>query len=297
LLFALVVATLLDAERAQPASREFFAWQDLCGALHRGLLDAGLPADAYAEEAVALAAKLLELLDRWLYALSLQPHRPDWVLLRLPLALVCIDNPMAPGTGHRICNDCMKACVYQKQDPVNIPQIETRVLTDVLRMRWGFEIWSLLTRWNPLRFGRQHPRPYAGVNVLVVGMGPAGYTLAHHLLNEGFGVVGVDGLKIEPLPEHLLTRPLGRLETAFGKPLDERVTSGFGGVSEYGITVRWDNSFLDILHLNLARRTHFALYGGTRFGGTVTLKDAFERYGFHHVALAAGAGRPTIIGL
>ena len=31
-----------------------------------------------------------------------------------------------PGTGHRICNDCMKACIYQKQDPVNIPQIETR---------------------------------------------------------------------------------------------------------------------------------------------------------------------------
>src|SRR5207249_3789463 len=54
---------------------------------------------------------------------------------------------------------------------------------------------------------------------------------------------------------------------------------------------------LDILHLNLARRTHFRLYGGTRFGGTVTLEDAFDRYGFHHVALAAGAGRPTIIGL
>jgi len=31
------------------------------------------------------------------------------------LALVCIDNPMAPGTGHRICNDCMKACVYQSR--------------------------------------------------------------------------------------------------------------------------------------------------------------------------------------
>ncbi len=37
-----------------------------------------------------------------------------------------------PGTGHRICNDCMKACVFQKQEPVNIPQIETAVLTDVL---------------------------------------------------------------------------------------------------------------------------------------------------------------------
>jgi Trk K+ transport system NAD-binding subunit len=36
--------------------------------------------------------------------------------------------------------------------------------------------------------------------VLVVGLGPAGYTLAHYLVNEGFGVVGVDALKIEPLP-------------------------------------------------------------------------------------------------
>jgi hypothetical protein len=45
------------------------------------------------------------------------------------LALVMLDNPMCPGTGHRICNDCMKACIYQKQEPVNIPQIETNVLT------------------------------------------------------------------------------------------------------------------------------------------------------------------------
>src|SRR5439155_21447464 len=139
------------------------------------------------------------------------------------LALVCIDNPLLPGTGHRICNDCMKACVYQKQDPVNIPQIETRVLTDVFHLRWGYEIWSLRTRWHPLRFSRQHPRPYAGVNVLVVGMGPAGYTLAHHLLNEGFGVVGIDGLKIEPLPDDLVgpvPRPIEKFDAQFGKPLD-----------------------------------------------------------------------------
>ena len=43
------------------------------------------------------------------------------------LALIVIDNPMAPGTGHRICNDCMKACIFQKQEPVNIPQAETGV--------------------------------------------------------------------------------------------------------------------------------------------------------------------------
>ena len=33
--------------------------------------------------------------------------------------------------------------------------------------------------------------------------GPAGYTLSHYLLNEGFGVVAIDGLKIEPLPEDI----------------------------------------------------------------------------------------------
>ena len=65
------------------------------------------------------------------------------------LALVTVDNPMCPGTGHRICNDCMKACIFQKQDPVNIPQIETGMLTDVLRLPWGVEIYGLLTRWNP----------------------------------------------------------------------------------------------------------------------------------------------------
>ena len=48
-----------------------------------------------------------------------------------------LDNPMCPGTGHRICNDCMKACIYQKQEPVNIPQIETGVLTDVLEHAVG----------------------------------------------------------------------------------------------------------------------------------------------------------------
>ena len=116
------------------------------------------------------------------------------------LALVCIDNPMCPGTGHRICNDCMKACVYQKQKPVDIPQIETAVLTDVLGLPWGLEIYGLLTRWNPLNVHRPYALPYRGQDVLVVGLGPAGYTLAHHLLNEGFGVVGIDGLKLEPLP-------------------------------------------------------------------------------------------------
>ncbi|HVE73199.1 MAG TPA: pyridine nucleotide-disulfide oxidoreductase, partial [Thermoanaerobaculia bacterium] len=107
------------------------------------------------------------------------------------LALVMIDNPMCPGTGHRICNDCMRSCIFQKQEPVNIPQIETGVLTDVLFLPWGFEIYSLFTRWNPLEVITPSARPYNGKNVLVVGLGPAGYTLVHYLAQEGFGVVGI----------------------------------------------------------------------------------------------------------
>jgi NADPH-dependent glutamate synthase beta subunit-like oxidoreductase/NAD(P)H-flavin reductase len=215
------------------------------------------------------------------------------------LALICIDNPMVPGTGHRICNDCMKACIFQAQDPVDIPQAETGVLTDVLEMPWGFEIWSLLTRWNPLNAARPYALPYNGKNVLVVGLGPAGYTLAHHLLNEGFGVVAVDGLKIEPLPEELTgsekrAPKLIRDAKALFHPLDERTLTGFGGVSEYGITVRWDKNFLDLLYLNLARRRRLRIYGGTRFGGTLTHEQAFD-LGFDHIAIAAGAGKPTLV--
>jgi NADPH-dependent glutamate synthase beta subunit-like oxidoreductase/NAD(P)H-flavin reductase len=209
------------------------------------------------------------------------------------LALITVDNPMAPGTGHRICNDCMKACVFQKQEPVNIPQAETGVLTDVLALPWGFEIYGLLTRWNPLNVRRPYPLPYHGKNVLIIGLGPAGYTLAHHLANEGFGVVGIDGLKIEPLPRRLLEHPV-RDVAELTHPLDERTLWGFGGVSEYGITVRWDKNFLTMLYVTLARRAHVRFYGGVRFGGTLTLDDAWQ-LGMHHVAIAAGAGRPTVI--
>ena len=115
------------------------------------------------------------------------------------LATICVDNPMVAATGHRICNDCMKSCIYQKTDPVDIPQSETRVLKDVLALPWGFEIYALLTRWNPLNVRRPLPIVATGKRALVVGMGPAGFTLAHHLLNDGHTVVGIDGLKIEPL--------------------------------------------------------------------------------------------------
>ncbi|TDQ86342.1 pyridine nucleotide-disulfide oxidoreductase [Dongia mobilis] len=219
------------------------------------------------------------------------------------LAIIAIDNPMAAATGHRICNDCMKACIYQKQEPVDIPQAETRTLKDVLALPWGFEIYSLLTRWNPLNFRQPVAKPDSGRKVLVVGLGPAGYTLAHYLLNDGHTVVAIDGLKIEPLdaaisgvapdgsrvPFHPI-RDLAELTEDLGS----RVMAGFGGVAEYGITVRWDKNFLKVIRLLLERRQRFAMLGGVRFGGTVTLTQAWEM-GFDHVALAMGAGKPTLL--
>src|SRR5579862_4027579 len=219
------------------------------------------------------------------------------------LAVVTIDNPMAAGTGHRICNDCMKACIFQKQEPVDIPQVETRTLKDVLELPWGFEIYSLLTRWNPLNFSRPLPQPESGYKVMVVGLGPAGFTLAHHLMNDGHVVAGVDGLKIEPLPEDVSGvtphgervpfRPIHDVNELY-EQLDDRVMAGFGGVAEYGITVRWNKNFLKIIRLLLERREEFRMFGGVRFGGTLTIDSAFD-IGFDHVALCAGAGRPTVI--
>ena len=219
------------------------------------------------------------------------------------LAIVTIDNPMAAATGHRICNDCMKSCIFQKQDPVDIPQAETRTLKDVLGLPWGFEIYSLLTRWNPLNFAQPYPKAESGYKVLVAGLGPAGFALAHYLMNDGHTVAAIDGLKIEPLPawlsgvkpdgERVPFRPVRDVAEIF-EPLEDRVMAGFGGVAEYGITVRWNKNFLKVIRLLLERRREFAMFGGVRFGGTLTIDDAFA-LGFDHVALCMGAGRPTVI--
>jgi NADPH-dependent glutamate synthase beta subunit-like oxidoreductase/NAD(P)H-flavin reductase len=209
-------------------------------------------------------------------------------------ATIAVDNPIMAATGHRICNDCMKSCIFQKQEPVDIPQAETSVLRDVLSLPWGFEIYTLLTRWNPLNIRRPLPKPDSGRKVLIVGLGPAGFTLAHHLMNDGHTVVAVDGLKIEPLGFDP-TAPVRDVAMLF-ENLDDRVMAGFGGVAEYGITVRWNKNYLKLVRLLLERRDSFAMFGGVRFGGggTLSIDDAWAM-GFDHIALCMGAGRPTVI--
>jgi NADPH-dependent glutamate synthase beta subunit-like oxidoreductase/NAD(P)H-flavin reductase len=112
-------------------------------------------------------------------------------------------------------------------------------------------------------------------------------------------VVGVEGLKVEPLASHLrgakrrVPKPIRDIGEIVG-PLSQRPTTGFGGVAEYGITVRWDKNFLDVNYILLMRRKKFRLLDGVRFGGTLTIEDAWD-LGFHHIAFAVGAGRPTFV--
>jgi NADPH-dependent glutamate synthase beta subunit-like oxidoreductase/NAD(P)H-flavin reductase len=208
------------------------------------------------------------------------------------LACAMIDNPMLLATGNRICNECMRSCIYQKQQPVDIPKIETRILNDVLELDWGFEIYSLFSRWNPLNVKQPLPLADTGYKVLVAGMGPAGFTLAHYLLNQGHTVVGIDGLKINPLHEDILRTPVKNVKKLY-EQLDERFGDGFGGVVEYGITVRWDKNALKLIRLLLERRKNFALHSGIRFGSNINYDNA-HALGFDHLALCLGAGKPNL---
>ena len=87
----------------------------------------------------------------------------------------------------------------------------------------------------------------------------------------------------------------------------------FGSLTAYNMALRHEfrqGTYKDPLHnyttlalrdfaLFLIPRTansRFALFGGVRFGGAITADDAFAM-GFDHIALAAGAGRPTMLEL
>jgi NADPH-dependent glutamate synthase beta subunit-like oxidoreductase/NAD(P)H-flavin reductase len=212
------------------------------------------------------------------------------------LAVVMVDNPMVAATGHRICNDCMVACIFQKQDPVDTPAVETNILQSVLDYSYGFEIYSLLMRWNPLNFEQPLPKNDSGYKVLVTGLGPSGFSMAHYLARDGHFVLGIDGSKLEPLPDYLMEENLISKTSSIYESLDDKILWGFGGVSEYGITVRWNKNFLKVLRLALARNHNIKFLGSTRFGSQIN-NDNLNELGFDEVVFCTGAGAPKIANL
>ena len=210
------------------------------------------------------------------------------------LSVIMIDNPLVAATGHRICNDCMQSCIFQKQDPVNTPMVESNILEQVLSMPWGVEIYLLLTKWNPLNIESPLPKSPTNKNILVTGLGPAGFALSHYLINEGHNVNAIDGLKISPL-EYDVNKPIKSWQD-IKLPLSQKKPQGFGGVAEYGITNRWDKNNLTLVRLVLERRTNFSMQGGIRLGSNITTTQAFD-LGFDHIALCLGAGKPRFMNL
>lgn len=211
------------------------------------------------------------------------------------LGVATINNPLLAATGDNICQDCKTSCVFQKQETVDTPKVESHILREVLSLPWGFEIYSLLTRWNPLRHYRPFPKQPTNYKVLVVGLGPAGYTLAYNLAMEGHGVVAIDALKLEPLYGFANNTPIIHCHDIW-ESLDTRIVTGFGGVAEYGITSRWDKNYLTVLRIILERQANIHLQGNIHFGGLINFQNA-KTLGFHHIALCTGAGQPNMLNL
>lgn len=207
------------------------------------------------------------------------------------LATVMIDNPLLVVTGHRICNDCIKSCIYTNQEQVNVPLVESNVLNSVLMLPYGVEIYCLLSKWNPLKINDPIIKESTGYKVLVVGSGPSGFSLAYYLLYVGHNVVMIDGSKISPI-KFDINSPI-KYWSDFKEDLSKRKPYGFGGVLEYGVTTRWDKNNLTLIRILLERMSSFKVYGSIKFKGNITGKQAF-RLGFDHIAVCTGASSVNI---
>lgn len=208
------------------------------------------------------------------------------------LAVITIDNPLVALTGHRICNDCAKACIFQKQTPVNIPVIETNILESVLSLPYGVEIYYLLSQWNPLKLASYLPEANTNHSILVAGLGPAGIAASYYFCRQGYQVFAIDGLKILKCDLDI-NKPIKYWQDIISD-LSERVSQGFGGVAEYGITNRWNKNFLLLARIILERNSNFNYQGSVRLGSNLTISQAFD-YGFDHIALCLGAGKPKYL--
>lgn len=228
-----------------------------------------------------------------LHGCPLDMHISEAILLKeqnynlAALAVMMINNPLLALTGHRICNDCSKACIFQKQTQVDVPAIESKIFEDILAIPYGIEIYILLTQWNPLNINAPLPLKFNNKQALIVGAGPAGISLSYYLLRKGWGVNLIEANQIQPLKNK------HRLAKFLSNDLENRLIDGFGGVASYGITARWNKNYLHIMRLILERNKNYSYRDGIRFGSNYTALEALED-GFNHIALATGAALQKI---
>ncbi len=210
------------------------------------------------------------------------------------LAVIMKENPLCILTGRRICQNCEEACIFQKQEAVDIQSIETQIHIDVLSMEFGIEIYNLLLQWNPLSMAVDEN--LIGKTVMVAGLGPAGLFATHLFSKYGAKVLGIDALNIE-IPAKIQDISQNIIQNSaeiLNESLESRTPSNIGGVMEYGITSRWNKNFLDILIALILRRQNVEFQGSTRIGGLLNYEDIFHRFQFNHLALCIGSATPQV---
>ena len=210
------------------------------------------------------------------------------------LAVIMRKNPLCILTGRRICNNCEEACIFQKQEAVDIQSIETQILNDVLNIPYGLEIYNLLLLWNPLGIENEHS--LIGKTVMVAGLGPAGLFTCHEFSKVGAEVIGIDALNIEISPKikYIAENIITDVTPFLNENLEERKPSNIGGVMEYGITARWNKNYLDLLVGLLLRRKNIKFIGSTRIGSLLNYNDIFNYFRFNHLALCVGSAKPKL---
>jgi NADPH-dependent glutamate synthase beta subunit-like oxidoreductase len=210
------------------------------------------------------------------------------------LAVVMRQNPLCILTGRRICNNCEEACIFQKQEAVDVQSVETQILNDILNMPYGLEIYNLLLLWNPLSM--KNECSLTGKTIMVAGLGPAGLFACHEFSKLGAKVIGIDALNIEISPKikYIAKYTIKDITPLLNESLEERKPSNIGGVMEYGITVRWNKNYLDLLIGLLLRREGIKFIGSTRIGGLLNYNDIFNYFKFNHLALCVGSAKPKL---
>lgn len=207
------------------------------------------------------------------------------------LAIMMLDNPLICLTGKRICNDCQKSCIFQKQTQVDVPAIESKIFEESMNLEYGFEIYSLLARWDPLNTKYFSNKRKSG-NILVVGSGPAGIASSFYYLREGFNVSLIDGIYIKNLPEQAKYRIIKNYQEI--RDIYQNIKpQGFGGVAEFGITDRWNKENLIITRLILERFSSFDLSGSVKFSANINYHEAIK-LGYDHISFCCGSGYPYI---
>jgi hypothetical protein len=209
------------------------------------------------------------------------------------LLIIMKENKMPIVTGHRICNHCMYGCIFQKQTQVNVPASESYIVKEVLSLKYGVEIYLLMSLFNPLDDKFTYFGKYNENNkIAVAGLGPAGFSFAYLSAMLGFDIIAFDGMLLSKCFEY--QEIFNSLVEDYDNYVNSLKDYGFGGVMNYGITSRWDKELLHVVFLLLFRMKNITIMPNFKLNGNVD-ENFLKEHNVDLLAIATGASRPNIL--